>query len=376
MTNKAINIENERLNSLLLKITCTYWLLVKVIGWRMFTTNRIFPAAPVFEWMDQVPVMLHMVIFVLSLLLIGLIFFLPKNKLALAALLITETCSCMLDQNRWQPWEYQCIFTVFIFLVNRNRQASIIPVLTFILASIYFYSGCNKLNEGFLQNIWVQLVMRSFFKVAVARQSWLYYCGYLLALFELACGAALLFAKTKKTAAWLLILMHLFILAWLGPSGLNYNPIIWPWNMAMMIYLYLVILKGKGNVFALKDILPGLNKLVLICWGVLPALGVMGYWDAYLSSGIYSGKAPYMIICVGNVEKAKDLKPFISESNSKICESGTTIRLSDWAAKETMVLPNPEPRVYKLIQKKLEKKYAGVGLRCTILITGNNYSLK
>lgn len=367
MTSPISTIENERVNSWLLKVTCVYWLFVKSIGWRMFTANRLFPAAPVFDWMDKVPPVVHLILFVLSLLLIGLAFFFPKNKLVLMAVLIIEVCSCLLDQNRWQPWEYQCIFTVFIFLVNRDRQASIVPVFTFILASTYFYSGCNKLNEGFLQNIWSQMLLRSFFKLAVARQSWLYYFGYLPALFELTAGVALLFLKTRKAAAGFLILVHLFILVWLGPIGLNYNKIIWPWNITMILYLYINFIRNNGNGLIFSELWVGWNKLVLILWGILPAFGVIGYWDSFLSSSIYSGKSPYMIICISNPEKADKLKPFYSTGNSKFCEAGATILLKQWALEETVVLPNPELRVFKQIKKKLEKEYAAAGLACYIV---------
>ena len=160
----------------------------------MFTAYRLFPTAPVFESFDQLPAVVHLILFIFSILLIAIVFFFTRNKFILAGLLIVEIFSCLLDQNRWQPWEYQCIFTVFVFLVNRNKQASIIPLFTFILASTYFYSGCNKLNVGFLDNVWVQMMLRSFLKipVTVARHSWLYHCGYFLALFELLAGAGLL----------------------------------------------------------------------------------------------------------------------------------------------------------------------------------------
>jgi len=339
----------------------------------MFTAYRLFPTASVFESMDQLPGVVHLIIFIFCLLLIGLVFFFPKNRFILAGLLVIEILSCILDQNRWQPWEYQCIFIVFIFLVNRNRQVFIIPLFTFILASTYFYSGCNKLNDGFLQNVWVQMFLRSFLKlpVTVALQPWLYYCGYLLALFELLAGLGLMFLKTRKTAAKALILMHLFVLVLLGPLGLNYNAIIWPWNVALIGYLYILFLYKNDPAFNFKPIFQGWNNLVFICWGILPVFGLFGYWDGFLSSSIYSGKSPWMVICIRDTSKCPELKPYYSSNQVKPCGDGSTgINLQTWGLSETNMILNPELRVLKQIQKKLEKQYASAGLSCSIFVNG------
>jgi len=338
----------------------------------MFTAYRLFPTAPVFESFDQLPAVVHLILFIFSILLIAIVFFFTKNKFILAGLLIVEIFSCLLDQNRWQPWEYQCIFTVFVFLVNRNKQASIIPLFTFILASTYFYSGCNKLNVGFLDNVWVQMMLRSFLKipVTVARHSWLYHCGYFLALFELLAGAGLLFLKTRKTTAVALILMHLFVLIFLGPLGLNYNAIIWPWNVAMMGYLYVIFIHKNPHPFSLRPVFQSWNNVIFICWGILPMLGIFGYWDGFLSSSIYSGKSPWMVICIRDTSKCPELKPFCNTNHVKVCDGGTSISLLTWGMSETNVVRNPELRVLIQIQKKLEKKYAAAGLSCSIFIKG------
>jgi len=372
MAGNSTSFDNADKNSLLLKLLYIYWLIVKIIGWRMFTTNRLFPTAPLFESFDQLPPVVHLILFILSLLLIALAFFYPKNKFILAGLLIVEISSCLLDQNRWQPWEYQCIFTIFIFLVNRNRQASIIPLFTFILVSTYFYSGCNKLNVDFLDNVWVQMVLRSFLKipVTVARQPWLYYCGYALALFELAAGAGLLFLKTRKTAAMALISMHLFVLIFLGPLGLNYNAIIWPWNVAMIGYLYIIFIQKNPHPFSLRPVFQSWNNIVFFCWGILPMLGIFGYWDGFLSSSIYSGKSPGVVICIRDTSKCPELKPFYNKNHSKVCDGGASISLLTWGLAETNVVRNPELRVLKQVQKKLEKQYAAAGLSCSIFIKG------
>jgi uncharacterized membrane protein YphA (DoxX/SURF4 family) len=354
----------EEINALLFKIACIFWLIVKLMGWRMWTTDRLFPTAPVFESLDQVPPVIHVILLVLSLLCIVVLLFFSKNKFIMAGLLAVEIFSCLLDQNRWQPYEYQCIFIIFIFLVNADKPKLILSLFTIILASTYFYSGLGKLNGSFLHSIWMQIILKSFLKIPsnIAGSRYLYHAGYLLGLFELVAGIGLLFPKTKKIAAIALILMQLFILLLLGPLGLSYNAIVWPWNMVMILYLYLIFIKKQERVIAPKFVFQGWNKLIFVVWGILPALHFVGYWDGFLSSSMYSGKAPKMIICIKDTSKCRQLQAFYKKRRYKICNGQAYIELQNWAITETNAIPNPEMRIYKIIQKKLEKKYSAAGL--------------
>ncbi|MDB4920567.1 MAG: hypothetical protein JWQ54_2550 [Mucilaginibacter sp.] len=325
----------------------------------MWTTYRLFPTAPVFESFDRVPPVIHVILLVLSLLCIVVLLFFSKNKFTMVGLLAVEIFSCLLDQNRWQPYEYQCIFIIFIFLVNANKPKLVIASFTFILAFTYFYSGLGKLNGSFLQTIWFQIILKSFLKIPsnIAGWHYLYYAGCLAGLLELIAGAGLVFSKTKKIAAIALILMHLFILLLLGPLGLSYNAIVWPWNMVMIVYLYLIFIKKQERVIAPKFIFQGWNKLIFVVWGILPALHFVGYWDGFLSSSMYSGKAPKMIICIKDTSKCRQLQAFYKRRRYRICNGQAFIELQTWAITETNAIPNPEMRIYKIIQKKLEKKY-------------------
>jgi hypothetical protein len=359
--------KDDLITAWLFKIACIFWLTVKLVGWRMWTTYRLFPTAPVFENLDRIPPVVHTTLFILSFLLVSLLFF-TKNKFVLAGTLAIEICMCLLDQNRWQPYEYQCLFIIFIFMINTNNQRLIITSFTFILVSTYCYSGLSKLNGSFLQTVWSPIILKSFFRVSLStsREHYLYYSGCFLSLFELIAGVSLLFSKTQKVAAKALILMHLFILLLLGPLGLNYNIIVWPWNIAMIMYLYITFLKRDAGTFILKSVFKGWNKLVFITWGILPALHFIGYWDGFLSASMYSGKSPKMIICIQDVSKCKQLQVFCKNYGNKFCDGKKNIELQDWAINETNVIPNPEIRVYKILQKKLEKQYPSAGLQFRI----------
>jgi uncharacterized membrane protein YphA (DoxX/SURF4 family) len=358
----------EEKNDWLLKITCIFWLFAKLIGWRAWTTYRLFPTAPVFESLDHIPAAVHLVLFLLQVLFIIMLLFPNKNKWALIGLLTAEIFSCLLDQSRVQPYEYLYMFIIFIFIINTNSQKLIPVAVVFILASTYFYSGLSKLNEGFLQAMWTKAILRSFFKLppGIAGRHWLYLCGYLAGIVELVAGLGLLFSRTQKTAATALILMHLFILVLLGPLGLRYNKIVWPWNVAMILYLYTLFFRKNEGTFAFGPIFTRWNKLVFIAWGILPALNFIGCWDYYLSSSIYSGRTPKMTICIGDTSKCRQLKRFFQENSLKNCKGSAMIDIQRWAQAETNSAPYAEVRVYKILQTKLEKEYPASGISSLI----------
>ena len=371
MAKSARQIYQTDLNQSILKVTGLFWLIAKALSWRIWTTYRLYPLAPAFNWLTPVPGFVHLILLILSLLLITSLLF-TESKFSLIALLFVELTSCALDQNRWQPWEYQYLFIIFIFIINQNKPKQIPAIVAFILICTYLYSGCGKLNDGFLQGIWYHMVLRSLFKLSanVAHLHWLYYSGYLLAAFELSGGLGLIFSKSRRLAAKGLILMHFLLLLFLGPLGLNYNKIVWPWNVAMMLYLYLIFIKKPESLISFKPVLTGLNKLVFLFWAILPALSFWGYWDGLLSSSIYSGKAPIMIICIKDTSKSSELKKFYSNTGKGICDGAAQINLQNWAMTETNVIPNPERRIYNIIEKKLQAQYPGAGFNFLIYVKG------
>jgi len=355
---------SEKTGILLLRLTAVCWLPAKLIGWRMFTTYRVFPTAPAFNFFDNIPSSVHTFLFMVSVLLLVLLLLAPANKIFIASLLVCEVFSCLLDQNRLQPWDYQYMFILFICLVNKIGDRTLLSLFLFILASVYIYSGLGKLNAGFLSTIWTKMLLEQFMHIPAktALQPWLQYCGYLAGCFELVTGAGLLFGKTRNISAALLIVLHLFILAFLGPFGLKYNVVVWPWNISMIGYLYLLSFRENEALLPFMQIFKGWNVLVLICWGILPALNFLGRWDNYLSSGIYSGRLPAMTICVKDTGKCKPLERYCMKDYRSICNGGELIDLQYWSMVETKMAPYPEIRSYKKIQAKLEKQFPDAGL--------------
>lgn len=74
------------------------------------------------------------------------------------------------------------------------------------------------------------------------------------------------------------IAMHVFILLVLGPVGHRFNVVIWPWNLAMIVFLFILFFRRTEEP-ALRDIVWGrgfmFQKVALILFGVMPALSFL-----------------------------------------------------------------------------------------------------
>jgi hypothetical protein len=355
---------------MLLKITCLFWLLTKLLCWRIWTANRLLPTAPVFEFFNDMPVVIHTILFTLSILLLLLLFFRNNNYL-IAILLLVEIFSGLLDQNRITPWEYMYVFILFVYLININNPEMIPASIGLILFSTYLYASLCKFNQSYLHLVWDDAILRHFLKIPASfiAQRWVHYSGYLVTgIFELLPGIGLLFAKTQLRSSLMLIVMHLFILLIFNPFGFIGYRILWPWNISMILLLYYVFVHKNERIRVLPPVTTGWNKLVLICWIILPAFSLWGYWDKNLSSNLFSANVPKMIICITDTTKCKPLQRFCSNRDvPNTCHGLAKIDIQAWAITETGVFAYPEIRTYKIIQKKLEKQYAAAGLNFVYL---------
>ncbi len=356
--NKKI-VTGQRVSSanLLLSAACLFWLIAKIIGWKLWVGDRLFPLAPPLEFLQKIPAEIHWILLVASAAFLIATAAKPSIKFFQYGLITVEILSCLLDQNRWHPWEYFYLFILLIFIMN-SKDDVIITCLIIALSVVYFYSGIHKMNSAFVAEIWHHTILQRFFHLAPKQDSLLYYAGYLLPVIESVAAVGLLFTKARKTAASILVTMHLFILLLIGPLGINHNQIIWPWNIVLIFYYWFIFIKPNR-------ILPGDYKLLqlqsiimLTAWATLPLLNFIGLYDNYLSWNLYSSAIPNMTVCIEDSSFNKQLQPFVSKkNNTKVCDAATQINIQWWALKEMNCPAYPELRVYKQIEDSLKARY-------------------
>lgn len=72
--------------------------------------------------------------------------------------------------------------------------------------------------------------------------------------------------------------MHIFILIFLSPLEINYNSIIWPWNVLMIVYLIILFYNNSAKI-SLRNLLVGVTIIPVLMTAILPFLSFVGLYD-------------------------------------------------------------------------------------------------
>ena len=342
--------------NLILKITSVFWIFTKLFSYNLWHTERLFPLIPPFDFLENIPNFIHLALFFLALAGIAFIGFFPRNKFILGITIIVEITSCMLDQNRWQPWEYQYLLTFLFHFFYFKNQKQFVNYFSFLLIVIYLNSGLHKLNGSFLYVVWEKMILIKFFGLNFNQinNTYIHFAGLLLGLIEVLSAFGCLFFKNKKIFALLLVGMHLFILVLVSPIGVNYNSIILPWNV-LMIFLILIVFYNNDSKLSFNNLIIGFNKIPFLILGILPFFCFMGLYDNFFSFNLYSGSLKYLRICVDENKISPEYKPYFAKNKSN-CVTKKVISGNDWSLKEMNVVIYPEVRFYKGIIKNWKEK--------------------
>ena len=328
-----------------------------------FPGTRSFPRAPLIVALPQnfMPPVEYLLGGLLVVALAALVF--AKRPLKyLVATIVLLTLLVLLDQTRLQPWVYQYLL-LFAVIALYERQgldeqfaALTLSVLRLIVASLYVWSGVQKLNYTFGQEVLPQLLapLQNYLPLTQTQSS---VVGVGIALAEIFTGCGLLLKRTRGLCVWLALAIHgsaLVLLIWQGR-----NSIVWAWNVALMLIVIILFRRSDTSIrraFAMRGAnMPGrvVQALAVACV-VLPVLSFCGLWDAYLSGALYSGNTAVGVVRVeGEVyERLPDAakrQVFTTKRDERM------LPLFEWAMSELNVPPYPEPRVYRQIARQICK---------------------
>lgn len=347
--------------TIITKITALACLASMLLSYKLWLGDRMFPLIPVFDFLPNFQHPFDIILFIIALLLlICILVFKNPQKFIIAFISIAIILS-ILDQNRWQPWFYQYVLMFFVlsfydFNKNDNKHSeAIVTILKLMIGAIYFWSGLQKLNPHFITDTYPWLmepITNHMTENGIRNIDWL---GKAFPLVEISTGIALFIARTKKIAVTLLFLMHLFILYVLGPFGHNYNPVVWPWNVAMMLFAYFLFIKSDSfkisqikNMFQFHSI-----KIAFILFIMLPLFNFFNSWDSYLSHNLYTGNTCNGVIYISDAVESK-LPPEIKQySKGEMNLNQITIKY--WCMMELGVPAYPEKRNFAAVTKTFYK---------------------
>ncbi len=336
---------------LITRLTALACLISVAISYKLWTSDRQFPLSPIFDFVPNLNFPFDYVLLSILICLLLLILLMRNPQKFIIAFLILSLIISIQDMNRWQPWFYQYLSMFFIlsFLNYRyttiKKQNAILTIIKLMIASIYFWSGLQKLNPNFIADTFPWLMKPFHIKEINNFQ----YIAKSFPIIECLSGLLLLHNKTKKIATIIICLMHLFILYVIGPIGHNYNPVVWFWNIAMVGFCY--ILFFNKTTFSFNDFRTALKyhfiKIIFILFCLMPQLNFFNFWDSYLSHNLYSGNTSNGIIYLSDKLKS-NLPNHIQQYI--VGDSGSfSINIKYWCMQETGVPAYPEKRNFDKI---------------------------
>lgn len=308
------------------------------------SSHRLFPLTPVWRALPQPPYPLDYILFGLTLAsLAGVAVFRRRPAPFIKAFLALAGVLAVLDQSRWQPW--MMMYAVILGALLLPPSRALHPCRLF-LACAYFYSGLHKLGYGFvlvtaamLEPVSRRLHISSSGVVAMA---------VAMAVFECGAGVLLLVPRTRRAAAAGLAAMHLALLLWLGPFGLDWNRAIWPWNAAMaVVVMTLFWSKSDWNLAALWHS-HAYAKAIAVAFGVLPLLAFVGLWDSYPAFALYSGDVKEGMVYAGPkaiADLPAGVRPY--------AKADGIIDIDRWSASELAVPVYPETRLFASVGRQV-----------------------
>jgi len=310
---------------------------------KLWLSARFYPLTPVFPLLKPIPSPFDYILFGATLLALTLSALTPRLIPIFATLAIVLV---LCDQSRLQPWFYEYFFLLLGVSFASPNACRV------IVAATYFWSGAQKLNAGFITDVFPWMLEPFLRHLPHSAQSLVHPLSVAAPFIELWIGIALLGRKFRTPAVVAAVAMHIFILIALSPWGQNYNHVVWPWNIAMAAAV--VILFWKTNDSS-RQILFSKNPFhigAMLLFGLAPALSFFGLWDHYLSAAMYTSNTNHGTIYIS--DKLFDRLP---DGIGKYAWEETpqldSIDIAEWSANELNVPPYPEVRIYKSVARKI-----------------------
>jgi uncharacterized membrane protein YphA (DoxX/SURF4 family) len=306
---------------------------------RLWISSRGFPTIPVFPALPDLPGSLTVLLTVALILSILATAVLPRPTPAIIGLLGSAAILVLFDINRLQPWFYLYLL-LFGALLTKP-----IPIGGFILASVYAWSGLQKMNASFAELVFPRLVH----PLGLSHTGWLW---LLAPIVETSIGVLLFIPKTRKVALIAALGMHAFLVFALGPFGLDANSVVWPWIIFMPALAIVIFYRNPDPIISLAW-QSGFGKAAILLTGLMPALSFFGLWDQYLSASLYSGKPTEAVILLNDQGVAQ--LPTDIEAKVKRQDDRIGLEVVNWGMDELNVPPYPEKRVYRALASKLHR---------------------
>lgn len=343
------------------RVSAIACLLSMLLSYKLWLGDRTFPLIPAFDFLPAFHYPFDLILFGITVILLICIAVLRNPQKFIISFLVCAFLLALLDINRWQPWFYQyvlmlCVVSFFNFRCDDTKQQqAIITIFKLMIGAIYFWSGLQKLNPNFIADTYPWLMEPITNHLTENGISNLEPLGKAFPLIEIITGISLFILRTKKIAIVLLFMMHIFILYVLGPPGHNYNPVVWPWNVAMMSFAFILFWKTDSlKIIQIREMLHYHSlKIVALLFIIMPLFNFFNLWDSYLSHNLYSGNTSNGVIYISDNVETKLPSEIKQYSKGEMNLNQITIKY--WCMMELGVPAYPEKRNFVAITKTFYK---------------------
>ncbi|MGH1335309.1 MAG: MauE/DoxX family redox-associated membrane protein [Aureispira sp.] len=308
--------------------------------------TRSYPSLPFFaflpfhyyEWLTS---------FFSALFLLGLCWASLSSRWRQPALLLALACFLLLvleDANRFQPWAY--VYTAFLISITwynwRPNPKRLVATLQFIFVMVYLWSGVHKLNVQFIHDVFPWLV--GIFEST----RWLKEMptfGYGMGFFEILIAAALLFPRSRRIAVFSGALLHAIILVLLIKDG--WNSVVYPWNIAMPLLLYVLFWKTSDTPLLSLRNRP--NWLAVGMFGLLPFLYLFHLAPNWLALSLYSGTTMECDLVVQKTGMESCFPAPLKDEIIHYKDGSRLLSLDSWGMHDLNVPPLASDATYKAV---------------------------
>lgn len=337
-------------------------------SFQLWTPQRVFPQIPLspnFAWPDFFAWgLLGLLLISLAWLLAGAVFG-RIGKLPAPILLLSAAGLLLEDQHRAQPWLLHFLWLSLFAAIGPPRRTLMLALI--LTSSLYFYSSVSKCNVMFLEQhgqvilgglfkslgLNLRLIPENLRRVLIA--------GFPVG--ELLIALGLLSRKTRRTAAYLAVVMHGLLIVIFSPLGLNHEWGVLIWNgffllQAVCLWMFAARVDVEEDTVSSRD---WIGIAIAAGLWLFPIVRFTGHLDQWAGWSLYSPRADVVRIYLTDPPAEIDagFPDFTSERYQLIRgDTGPVEFLPDrWSLAVMHVPLNPEARLELAVARSLCAKY-------------------
>lgn len=364
-----------RKGALSLRILCVFEILLITATWPLWFVDTGFPQIPL-PAADalsgaslMISVRLSQISSLLLLIVTATLAVIPhshpdhrqrdltgRHNAACGLAIATSSVLIFLNQHRLQPWHWlfliSCIARICFPVVEFRR------IVRHIVSAVYLCSALSRITaapaDGIAGLLIRQMLRFTGIEPGLLTPATLNLLCHLSTLCEFGVGLLLLLPRTRIPGVVGAMLLHLTLLAVLGPVGLNHHAGVLLWNTCFLFLVPVLFLPDRMSVpeQRCESEITGrrrTNAAIAAMW-LFSLSGLSGLADNWPSWQLYSPRPETWTLYVHEsaVEQVPDsLRPFLAEPG--MVSEWRTVMLDRWSLAATRSPMYPEDRFQRAV---------------------------